>query len=51
MRFTREPDGTTLLDGPLADQAALHGVLSGLRDLGLPILSVQRVRPDQNEPV
>ena len=45
LTFTRESDGTTLLDGPLTDQAALHGVLNKIRDLGLPILSVQLVRP------
>lgn len=35
--------GTTLLSGPLADQAALYGVLLKIRDLGLPLLSVQRL--------
>ena len=43
LTFTHESDGTTLLYGPLADQAALHGVLNGFRDLGLPIISVQRI--------
>jgi hypothetical protein len=33
-------DGTTLITGQVADQAALHGVLQALRDLGLPLLSV-----------
>ena len=36
-------DGTTLLSGALTDQAALYGVLIKIRDLGLPLLSVQRV--------
>ena len=47
LSFTHERDGTTTLDGPLTDQAALHGVLSRIRDLGLPIISVQRVSPDK----
>jgi len=34
------PDGTTVLRGPVADQAALHGLLGRLRDLGLPLISV-----------
>jgi hypothetical protein len=41
LAFTHEAAGTTLLEGPLADQAALHGVLTKLRDLGLPIVSIQ----------
>ena len=40
---TNEPGGETLLAGPIADQAALHGVLLRIRDLGLPLLSVNRV--------
>ena len=36
-------DGTTVISGPMADQAALHGVLQRVRDLGLPLLSVTRV--------
>ena len=36
-------DGTTVIRGPIADQAALHGVLQRVRDLGLPLLSVTRV--------
>ncbi len=43
---TPEPDGTTTLVGPFADQAALHGVLGRIRDLGLYLLSVRQVRPD-----
>lgn len=38
-------DTETLLSGPLADQAALHGLLGKLRDLGLVLLSVQRAEP------
>jgi hypothetical protein len=38
----REDDGTTELVGPLVDQAALHGVIARIRDLGLPLLAVDR---------
>jgi hypothetical protein len=38
-----EPDGTTLVSGELADQAALHGVLAAIRDLGLSLISVETV--------
>jgi hypothetical protein len=37
---------TTLLRGPVADQAALHGILARLRDFGMPLISVARVEPD-----
>lgn len=39
----RQEDGTTLLVGPVADQAALHGVINRIRDLGLPLVSVNRI--------
>ena len=39
-------DGETLLTGSVADQPALHGVLHKIRDLGLPLLSVQRLGRD-----
>ncbi|WP_028653243.1 hypothetical protein [Nocardioides halotolerans] len=41
-------DGSSVLKGPVADQAALHGRLARLRDLGLPLLSVVRI--DAEEP-
>jgi hypothetical protein len=44
-------DGTTLLRGAVADQAALHGLLQKTRDLGLPLISVERVDPDHPRPV
>ena len=43
LTLTRSIDGTTVLDGEVADQAALHGLLQTLRDLGLPLLSVTQV--------
>jgi hypothetical protein len=49
LTVTNESDGTTLLEGPVADQAALHGVLRTVRDLGLPLLSVTRVEPDHQK--
>ena len=47
LSLTRESDGTTALQGPVADQAALHGLLQQLRDLGLPLVSVTQLEPDQ----
>jgi hypothetical protein len=44
-----ESDGTTVIHGPIPDQAALHGVLQRVRDLGLPLVSVVRVGPDQTD--
>jgi hypothetical protein len=41
--LTRESDGTTMLRGPVGDQAALHGLLGRIRDLGLTLISVQAV--------
>ena len=46
LAFTHEVDGTTTLTGPLVDQAALHGLLARIRDLGLPLVSLRRVCPD-----
>jgi hypothetical protein len=42
-----EPDGTTVLVGPVADQAALHGLLQKVRDLGLPLISLTCTDPGQ----
>ncbi len=39
----RQDDGTTVLVGPVVDQAALHGVIARIRDLGLPLLAMDRV--------
>ena len=46
MSITRQADGTTLLDGPVADQPALHGLLRKVSDLGLPLLSVTPIHDD-----
>jgi hypothetical protein len=43
-------DGDTLLCGPVVDQAALHGLLTRVRDLGLPLLSVTRAEPEPGAP-
>ncbi len=47
MSLSTEDDGTTVLSGPVADQAALHGLLTRVRDMGLPLLSVTRVGLDR----
>jgi len=43
LTITLEEDGETLLTGPVIDQAALYGLLKKVRDLGMPLLSVNRV--------
>ena len=45
MTITLEDNGDTLLTGPVVDQAALHGLLRKVRDLGMPLISAMRVRP------
>jgi len=45
--ITLEDNGDTLLIGPVVDQAALHGLLKKVRDLGMPLLSVNCVEPGQ----
>jgi hypothetical protein len=42
-------DGTTVISGRLADQAALHGLLQRVRDLGLPLISVTELEPTDGE--
>jgi hypothetical protein len=47
LTITLEENGETLLTGPVVDDAALHGLLKKVRDLGMPLLSVNRVEPGQ----
>jgi hypothetical protein len=47
LTLTNQSDGTTLIHGPVVDQAALHGLLQKIRDMGLPLVSVTQVEPDQ----
>ena len=47
LTITLEEDGNTLLSGPIVDQSALHGILKKIRDLGMPLLSVNTIDPDQ----
>jgi hypothetical protein len=47
LSLSHERDGTTVIQGPIVDQAALHGLLRKVRDLGLPLLSVLQVDPNQ----
>ena len=51
LSITLEDNGETLLTGALVDQAALHGLLRQVRDLGMPLLSVNRVQPGQADGV
>ena len=45
--ITLEENSDTLLTCPVVDQAALHGLLKKVRDLGMPLLSVNHVEPEQ----
>jgi len=47
LSFTHASDGTTILAGPVVDQAALYGLLRQVRDLGLPLIAVNQVDPKQ----
>jgi hypothetical protein len=49
LNITLEDNGETLLTGPVVHDAALHGLLKKVRDLGMPLLSVNRIEPDQAE--
>lgn len=50
LESTVAADGTSVLRGPLVDQAALHGVLQRLRDLGIQLVSLSQVDPDLGGP-
>lgn len=47
LTITNQPGGETVLSGVIADQAALHGILIKIRNLGLPLLSVGRIEADE----
>ena len=47
--ITLQDNGDTLLTSPVADQAALHGLLKRVRDLGIPLISVSPVDPDDTD--
>ena len=47
LRVAGDDHGETVLVGPVTDQAALHGLLAKVRDLGLPLLLVRQLDPDQ----
>jgi hypothetical protein len=47
--FTYENDGTTTIQGPLPDQAALHSILLKIRDLNLTLISVTEVGPNADD--
>jgi len=49
LTITLEEDGNTLLTGTVIDQAALHGLLKKVRDLGTPLLSVNYVEPNERD--
>lgn len=49
LTITNVEQGEAVLSGPLPDQAALHGVLMKIRDMGLPLLAVNRIATDEPE--
>ena len=49
LSLTHASDGTTVIHGQVADQAALHGLLQRVRDLGLPLVSVTQVEGDRRD--
>ena len=51
LKIETDSDGNTLLTGPVPDQAALHGLLARVRDLGLVLLSLRRLSVPNNKPI
>jgi len=51
LTITPEDNGTTLLTGSAIDQAALHGLLKKVRDLGLPLISINPIEPGPNQSI
>lgn len=49
LTITLADNGDTLLTGPVVDQAALHGLLKRVRDLGMPLVSVYPIEPGESE--
>ena len=49
LSITPQADGTTRLISPPIDQAALHGLLKKVRDLGLPLISINLIEPGPNQ--
>jgi hypothetical protein len=49
LSLTTDSDGTTIIQGPVADQAALHGLLQKVRDVGLPLISVTQIVSEQSD--
>jgi hypothetical protein len=50
LSLSNDSDGTTVIRGPVVDQAALHGLLQKLRDVGVPLVSISQVDPDDPHP-
>lgn len=48
LTITQEADGKTVLTGHVVDQSALHGLLKKVRDLGMPLVSVNRIETDES---
>ena len=49
LSLTQESDGTTVIRGEVIDEAALHGLLSKVRDLGLPLVAVTQLNPKHSK--